>query len=273
MCLIALPWYILAEHRTPGFLNYFIVGEHIQRFLTPGWSGDKYGFAHHTPKGMIWLYAAVGLLPWIGVFFYWTIKFRKTLFKENKKWMSFLVLNTTLPLLFFTFAGNIIYPYAFPILPMFALLFTELWKIRALSLVESLWIPYTALITGGLCVLAIFIFLVDPYLVSKTQKPVIQAWLDHRPSTNSTLYYWGSPVEFSAQFYSHGDAKSVSNVNELCILMNNRTEFYLAIDSEYVRSIPENILTKLELLNRIDFKKKTFLLFYLKPEGGKLKCV
>lgn len=26
MLLIALPWYIVAEHKTPGFLNYFIVG-------------------------------------------------------------------------------------------------------------------------------------------------------------------------------------------------------------------------------------------------------
>src|SRR3546814_706681 len=43
MLAIALPWYLLAEHRTPGFLRYFIVGENIERFINPGWAGDKFG--------------------------------------------------------------------------------------------------------------------------------------------------------------------------------------------------------------------------------------
>ncbi|HAU1882045.1 TPA: phospholipid carrier-dependent glycosyltransferase, partial [Legionella pneumophila] len=60
LLLIAVPWYVLAELRTPGFLNYFILGEHFHRFLTPGWSGDKYGIVHHVPKGTIWLYATAG---------------------------------------------------------------------------------------------------------------------------------------------------------------------------------------------------------------------
>ncbi|MBC7184497.1 MAG: phospholipid carrier-dependent glycosyltransferase, partial [Marinobacter sp.] len=33
MLLLVLPWYILAELKTPGFLDYFIVGEHLKRFL------------------------------------------------------------------------------------------------------------------------------------------------------------------------------------------------------------------------------------------------
>ena len=64
MLLIALPWYVLAEIRTPGFLHYFIVGEHISRFLQSGWQGDKYGFAHAVPYGMVWVYLLGGLLPW-----------------------------------------------------------------------------------------------------------------------------------------------------------------------------------------------------------------
>src|SRR5690606_8346371 len=38
--MISLPWYIAAEIKTPGFLDYFIVGEHILRFIEPGWQGD-----------------------------------------------------------------------------------------------------------------------------------------------------------------------------------------------------------------------------------------
>lgn len=62
--LIAVPWYALAEWRTPGFLNYFLIGEHWHRFTQPGWSGDLYGTAHVEPRGAIWLFALAAFLPW-----------------------------------------------------------------------------------------------------------------------------------------------------------------------------------------------------------------
>ena len=39
MLALSLPWYLLAERQTPGFLHYFIVGEHFQRFTVKGWQG------------------------------------------------------------------------------------------------------------------------------------------------------------------------------------------------------------------------------------------
>jgi len=62
--LLALPWYGIAEHRTPGFLEYFLVGEHWHRYLTPGWTGDRYGNPHYFPIGTIWGFAVVDTLPW-----------------------------------------------------------------------------------------------------------------------------------------------------------------------------------------------------------------
>ena len=59
-----LPWYGLAELRTPGFLEYFLVGEHWHRFTVPGWDGDRYGHAHVFARGTIWLFAALAALPW-----------------------------------------------------------------------------------------------------------------------------------------------------------------------------------------------------------------
>ena len=61
---LALPWYVLAELRTPGFLEYFIIGEHWQRFTVAGWAGDRYGKAHAFPLGSIWLFAIGACLPW-----------------------------------------------------------------------------------------------------------------------------------------------------------------------------------------------------------------
>ncbi|WP_293725491.1 ArnT family glycosyltransferase [Thiolapillus sp.] len=52
--LIGLPWYIAAELKTPGFLNYFIIGEHFMRFIQPGWGGGEICTAVRTgiPKAL-----------------------------------------------------------------------------------------------------------------------------------------------------------------------------------------------------------------------------
>ena len=62
--LVAMPWYWIAERHTPGFLEYFLIGEHWHRFVTPGWDGDRYGHAHIFPFGAIWAFAFVDTLPW-----------------------------------------------------------------------------------------------------------------------------------------------------------------------------------------------------------------
>jgi len=52
---LVIPWYWAAERASPGFLDYFLVGEHWKRFALPGWKGNPYGAAHARPHGMIWL--------------------------------------------------------------------------------------------------------------------------------------------------------------------------------------------------------------------------
>ncbi len=54
MIALAVPWYVLAERRTPGFLYYFIVGEHLMKFLQPGWTGDRYGAGRGGSDGWVW---------------------------------------------------------------------------------------------------------------------------------------------------------------------------------------------------------------------------
>ncbi|HIF9210150.1 TPA: ArnT family glycosyltransferase, partial [Photobacterium damselae] len=49
--VLTLPWYLLAEWKTPGFLHYFIIGEHFMRFVVSGWKGDLYGTAHEELRG------------------------------------------------------------------------------------------------------------------------------------------------------------------------------------------------------------------------------
>ncbi|GAL15528.1 hypothetical protein JCM19233_6550 [Vibrio astriarenae] len=123
MLAIALPWYAMAEIATPGFIDYFIVGEHFKRFLVSGWEGDLYGSAHDEPRGMIWLFWLQSALPWSIVLPVIAWKRRKIWQQENrekKALLSFLVFWLLSPMLLFTMAGNILPAYVLPGIPALA---------------------------------------------------------------------------------------------------------------------------------------------------------
>jgi len=129
MLAISLPWYLLAEQRTPGFLEYFIVGEHWKRFLEPGWSGDLYGEAHTQPKGTIWLLWIVSAFPWslwvIGYLLKKPFSKTTTPLALNTPWRSYLLLWVITPMIFFSLAGNVLLTYVITGLPALMLLFSE----------------------------------------------------------------------------------------------------------------------------------------------------
>lgn len=254
---IALPWYILAEIRTPGFLNYFLVGEHLNRFLVPGWTGDKYGMAHNAPKGMIWIYAIAGIFPWNIIGGKWLLTNGKklpSLFQDKDGWMSYWCLCMVAPLVFFTFASNIIYPYVFPSLPAFALFFAEIWSRFNQSMESSKWIFLVSLISGVFFLVATLIFEIKPDWVAKTQKPIIELWINQHPTSGSNLVYWAGRTEFSAQFYSAGKAKSIQNREGLCKLLSNNLDNYLVINSKLVEEIPKDLFSKCTPIKTIMLK-------------------
>ena len=84
MLALALPWYLAAENKTPGFLDYFIVGEHWKRFTVRGWKGDLYGNAHSKTPGTIWLYLLLVTFPWCLGFF--AVPFRR--WRNVQKWAA-----------------------------------------------------------------------------------------------------------------------------------------------------------------------------------------
>lgn len=263
--LVAFPWYFLAERRTPGFLNYFIVGEHVHRFLTPGWTGDKYGMAHHAPWGMIWIYAAAGIFPWSILGCFWLRKhWRKVPFlcRDNDGWMSYLLLGSLLPLVFFTFSSNIIYPYVIPALPAFAILFAEFWHKTIGSEKQMHWIPWVSVSTGFLFLIVSSIFVIQPEWVAKTHKPIIKAWQAERPQAGSHLVYWDYKTQFSAQFYSAGKAKSTQNIKGLCQLLSNQMENYLIIDSRNIGQLPDALVSKLIPVKSMKINGDQFVLYH-----------
>jgi 4-amino-4-deoxy-L-arabinose transferase-like glycosyltransferase len=116
--VITVPWFILQEARTPGFLKYFIVNEHLLRFLTHDY-GDKYGSGHIYPRGTIWIMLIVMYLPW--TFFIagaaikrW--KKRDSVGHQTDKaiWLEYVCIWGVTPAIFFTLSRQILGTYLLP---------------------------------------------------------------------------------------------------------------------------------------------------------------
>ncbi len=198
LCLTALPWYFLAEKKTPGFLNYFLIGEHVMRFIKPGWTGDLYGTAHVQPKGMIWLYGLGAALPWSFVALFQAIKQRESLKSKIKSPdVLYLVCWALTPLIFFTLSGNILYTYVLPGLPAFAILLAH--GLRRNSERAARGAALTALVTGILIFVALGLLNAGKIPISSDRALIRAA----RPTAQKPLHFLEKPKD-SAWFYAEG---------------------------------------------------------------------
>jgi 4-amino-4-deoxy-L-arabinose transferase-like glycosyltransferase len=244
--LIAAPWYIAAEWRNPGFLDYFIVGEHLQRFLVPGWSGDLYGRAHDAPRGTIWLFFVIGALPWSLVGLPLLLATRETVrrnWRDRRALIGFLVTAASVPLLLFTFSGNVILPYALPALPAAALAFVALLTpaqgearhLRTFALVGA--VP--------IALLTVLVPMSAGFIDTHTQRPVIRAIEARHPRLDVALLYWQTRY-FSAEYYSRGRADTLTDPQAIERALATRDEFCLVVEQRSGASIPEAISAQLQ---------------------------
>jgi len=269
--LIALPWYILAELKTPGFINYFIVGEHFMRFVDPGWMGDLYGHAHKEAKGMIWLHWLAGSTPWgplallLLVGHMLTASLRKTVWHALKQpVVIYALLWALVTPVFFTAAGNVIWTYVLPSMPAFALLMG--WamvklnngqKWRKLGFIFVMWfMPIAGLIFSA--------FIANNNNLMKTEKTIAE-YVAQQPqigdnSNWSRLYYLAPKLEFSARFYSHDKAKPVK-MGQLENLAMQQQGVFLAVPTDQWETTVAHFGARLE--PRIENMR--FKLAFLKP--------
>ena len=219
---IAAPWYALAQIRAPEFLSYFLIGEHVHKFLDPGWKGDRYGYAHAFPHGTIWIFALLCFLPWSAAVPSLTRK-AKSVWKDDDGWMLFLALWSFASLVFFTVAANIIWPYPLPALPGLALLFAEI-MLRLGKRIPIAAVYATAL-AGAVATLGA---LAMPNRFDLSERDTIAAWRGQASAPDSRLLFWGyKRIEFSAAFYSSGRATTTSDDAAAEALLRNETRDYI----------------------------------------------
>lgn len=107
--ILSVPWFVIAEERTPGFLHYFFINEHILRYVVHNY-GDRYGSGHMYPRGTAWIMLAATFLPWTGLLFLAIRRYWKT----KRMWVTYCVAWGLVPALFFTFSRQLLATYLLP---------------------------------------------------------------------------------------------------------------------------------------------------------------
>jgi hypothetical protein len=249
MVALSVPWYVLAERRTPGFLYYFLVGEHLMKFLQPGWTGDRYGAGRGGSSGWVWPFVMVGTLPW-------SLCVAEALARPSLRamipvrkaladpWIRCLLLWAIVPLIFFTLAGNVGLPYVLPTLPPIALLIAQMLR----DIGRDWWPRY---LTSGmiaiplLLVAAVAAGRLFPYSINvPTQKYVLQLWRDLGGQPDKPIVYLDDKP-YSADFYTLGKARQAINMDKA--LEANDQDFFVIL-SECLIAIPEQLRARYEIV-------------------------
>jgi 4-amino-4-deoxy-L-arabinose transferase-like glycosyltransferase len=233
---IALPWYWLMEINSPGFIDYFLVGEHFLRFVDSSWSGDKYGFPKQQPLGIIWVFVMAGALPWSLILLGQLKNGIKKVW--NDPWQLFLWLWILWTPFFFTFSKSLIHTYTLPVMIPIALLIVNHWS----SLRTKKPVLYMAI---GLPILLIGIYFLEPtqkILSDNTDKNLVF----HHKIEPSKLFAF--PFKsYSSQFYSNGKIKVISP-NTLEKMIEDSTSFSVIIKKRQLEYLSPEVTSKLKLL-------------------------
>ncbi|KZN44182.1 ArnT family glycosyltransferase [Pseudoalteromonas luteoviolacea] len=206
MLMVALPWYVLAEIATPGFLDYFIVGEHFNRFVISGWEGDLYGNAHDRPRGTIWLFWLQSALPWsvvLPVLIWKKCSYKREIEKGYTGLFSFLVFWLLSPLLLFTLSGNILPAYVLPGVPAIGVLTAMLVTQKDF---KWLW--------GASAFIPVMLMVVLLVLNLGKADSLSDRVIFEQASLELPVFYVGKRP-FSGQFYSRGQAKLLKDTRVL----------------------------------------------------------
>ena len=201
--IVAVPWYYFTEKTTPGFIDYFLVGEHWLRFTDSSWKGDKYGFPKTQPLGIVWAFLLLFALPWIQVIIYKVFKTRSSLFKDD--WVLFLLLWLLWTPLFFTVSSSLIHTYIMPVMVPIALLIVHWWP--SIKIKKTLVLVSLALI--GICL----VFLIGAMTTNVVEKYANsdKFFIENHPEgiKFDEFYHFGNK-SYSSQFYSKGVVQSIS---------------------------------------------------------------
>lgn len=256
MLLLSVPWYLAAEANTPGFLNYFIIGEHWKRFMVRGWQGDMYGNAHSETPGTIWAYLLMVTFPWCLGFL--AVPFRK--WREARGWALanegrglYWLLWAIWPVMFFTPSRNIIATYPLPALPALAILLAGLVRPREGKIFTwkrfDPFHPVIVWMSVGAVLIAAFGTLVAPQLAPKrTERELVEIFMNDFEDDDQLLYF--GIRRYSAEFYSEGEAEHTNSPTVLVQKLDSPGRLFVATTTREFGALPASLQSRFMQITR-----------------------
>ncbi|MBV9346969.1 MAG: glycosyltransferase family 39 protein [Pseudolabrys sp.] len=251
--VLSLPWYVMAEKATPGFINYFIVGEHFSRYLVAGWSGDMYGGPKQLPYGTIWVCFFLAALPWslLVVVAPFNRRMRNIFFNRRfiaDEWLSYLLFWSLAPLIFFTVPRILLITYVATSLPAFALLTAH--NLQRLQMDRR---PY--LLAGAAAIVPIIVLLffiggqnVPAFAAQMpTEAKIIASYEQQKKSAGYNLtYVFTRP--FSAEFYSKRRVGLARTAEDVRRVLQQGPDPFFAIARDRYMELPADLRERLEIV-------------------------
>lgn len=249
LLLLALsaPWYVAAELKTPGFLRYFIVGEHFERFVTSGWQGDLYGSGHAQPRGMIWMFWALAMLPWTPFLLAPLFRRRRLVsaFRGAQgAWPAYLLCWAVAPMIFFTLATNIIPTYVITGVPASALLGLEWWRVSGTIGRVSMQRAYSGTLLANLVIVIVALVAIGDgggSITKRSDKQIVAA-----VRGLGANYHTFGKRSYSAEFYTQGAARSLPGTRDFHKLATNGVTDAVVIQKRKLHRIPKELLARFE---------------------------
>lgn len=240
---LVFPWFYLMQKANPEFLEYFILGEHFQRFLISGWKGDKYGRAHSYNLFTIWAFFFACIGQWILYFTYLLYKNRSLrFFLQIKEDTLFVLLTLFLPLLFFSFSRNIIFTYGSVSIYSAAILLGIHFK-SSEKILSLLTIPFAIIF---------FVALLIGIQFKSTDKSLIFEF-EKLKKEEDKLYYLDEKIEFSSYFYARDNVLQVTQKD-----LQSKHDIFFITSKKRFRALEKNF-TDLEK-NFTDLEKQEDIL-------------
>jgi len=246
-----LPWYVMAEARTPGFLEYFIVGEHWRRFVDSGWQGDLYGHTHAFPRGTVWLFAILAFLPWSVVLPVIAWRRRRAaapVAAADRSLNGYLWAWALVPCVAFTLSGNILWTYVLPAMPALAM---RAAMYLAGSPAERAPERLVAAGIGVMTVVTLAViaaFNLGDWDDHRSMKSIVA---DYRSLTRGEPLLFFRQVPYSAAFYSGGTAQVAREPGDLEARLAEGPA-YVVLRSRHRARLPVPLAARLHEIRQAD---------------------
>ena len=152
LAAVSLPWFLVVTIRYPDFWRFFILEQHLGRYLTP--------YIHHQHSFFYYLPILLAfMLPWC-LLLPWALGRQKVRGNPDR---VFLLIWAGVVLCFFTLSRGKLAPYILPaLLPLALLVGQALWEVAGRRLADSRGLRLTLGLWAILCWVALGLYIWPP---------------------------------------------------------------------------------------------------------------